>query len=723
MPITLHGIAAVPIDNGSNATTSLTITPPASMVAGDLCLIYTFQRGTGNWSVSNSGGQTWTTGVPYKNTNASVASFWCIFNGTWSSSLTVNCTAGTNTSAYMMVFRPSSGYEFNFISEHTVARLFNSTTPFASSSNGLLLSTTNNIVIAGWFSADDNTWGTLTGTGWTKTGLAAQYRNLAGNDSSASFAWRLVPDAIRPDPATQTQLTLGTDATARLTIYFHETLIPVPVTYNESVTLDSVHNLSTVGALAPKTYSRDIMFSMRTFLENESELIPGSNVYEESTILSSINLLTTTEELLANGIITLTSNNTIDVANDATVNNSVSIISNNDLSVQSNLNINGDTQLASDSTIDVTGGLDVNNSTSITADTEVDVNNDLTINQNISLITDNNVDVQSNIEASGIISLTGDGQVDVNGDLTIDSSITLQNNNTIDVNGNIDVNNSVSLESNNSIETNANSDLNNNISLSSNNFLDVNVSNDLNTSLSLSSNNIIDINSNIDATGNVILQTDNIINTVVEATLDNILILESDTDVDLLNNIDASANVSLESDGGFNEQSLADYLNSSILLSEGGIELTTEQIAELTISLLAASQLDVSVDDGEYFKLVSLQMNNQVLFDLFTEAYNSLSLLSETITTFDVVLAVSNLLELNINTDVIVEISNILDSAVSLSTVNTIQTEGEVISSGTTYNESTVLTINIDLFFVDSIEVFMKMIGALFIKNINKIIG
>jgi len=398
---------------------------------------------------------------------------------------------------------------------------------------------------------------------------------------------------------------------------------PASQTYNESVTLDSVHNLSTVGALGPRTYSRDIMFSMRTFLENESELIPVSNVYEESTILSSINLLTTTEELLANGIITLTSNNTIDVANDATVNNSVSIISNNDLSVQSNLDINGNTQLASDSTIDVTGGLDVNDSTSITADTEVNVNNDLTINQNISLIIDNNVNVQSNIEASGIISLTGDGQVGIN--------------------GNIDVNNSVSLE--------------------------------------------------------------------------------SDLDIVSQNNIIADSSVSLESDGGFNEQSLADYLNSSILLSDSNIELTTEQIAELTISLLAASQLDVSIDDGEYFKLVSLQMNNQVLFDLFTEAYNSLSLLSETITTFDVVLAVSNLLELNINTDVIVEISNILDSAVSLSTVNTIQTEGEVETSGTTYNESTVLTINIDLFFVDSVGKFMKMIGALFIKNINKIIG
>jgi hypothetical protein len=76
--------------------------------------------------------------------------------------------------------------------------------------------------LASWSSADDNTWGTLTGTNWVKTSLSNQYRNLAGNDSSSTFAYQLQTTAAPTNNVSQTQLTVGNDATAWRRITFYE---------------------------------------------------------------------------------------------------------------------------------------------------------------------------------------------------------------------------------------------------------------------------------------------------------------------------------------------------------------------------------------------------------------------------------------------------------------------------------------------------------------------
>lgn len=216
------GVATAPTDNGTNATTTITLTPPASMVSGDLVIVYCTQRGTAASSVIVDGGQTWVI-ASSGNTSytASIAAtyHYTTFNGTWTDNPQFSFTAGTNTSAHMLVFRPTTffggwGIEQELANTAAAAATITIT--------GVTPANDNNVTIASWHTADDNTWGTLTGTGWVKTGLSAQYRNLAGNDFSTTFAYQTQTTAAPTNNVSQTQLTVGNDATTRRRVTFYE---------------------------------------------------------------------------------------------------------------------------------------------------------------------------------------------------------------------------------------------------------------------------------------------------------------------------------------------------------------------------------------------------------------------------------------------------------------------------------------------------------------------
>jgi hypothetical protein len=216
----LHGVTPVPADNGTNATTTITITPPASMLDGDLVVVYLQQRGTATFSVGVTGGQTWTPiGRNAVTANVSMETYWARFNGTWAANPRFDFSAGTNTSAVMLVFRsdvPTNQWGTESIQTVNAAAAATITI------TGVTPANPDSVTVGSWMTADDNTWGTLTGAGWSKLGLTAQYRNLAGNDQSSTYAYYLQslgPSAI-PNTS-QTQLTLGNDATAwrRITFY------------------------------------------------------------------------------------------------------------------------------------------------------------------------------------------------------------------------------------------------------------------------------------------------------------------------------------------------------------------------------------------------------------------------------------------------------------------------------------------------------------------------
>ncbi|MGE0460883.1 MAG: hypothetical protein AB7Q16_05900 [Vicinamibacterales bacterium] len=214
--------AATPTDDSSNTTTSITITPPASMTAGDLAIVLLQRRGSATFSVGVAGGQRWApltdnTGT----TNVTLGGFWARFDGNWQANPQFDFSAGTLTSAQMFVFRPNSS-----------ASMW---APLGAQSNGnaaaaatititgiTLPSSGNNVAFAVWATADDNTWGNLAGTGWSKTGLSAQIRNngSGSTDMSLTAAYKISTGAT--GTVSQDQTALGNDACATLIVGFSE---------------------------------------------------------------------------------------------------------------------------------------------------------------------------------------------------------------------------------------------------------------------------------------------------------------------------------------------------------------------------------------------------------------------------------------------------------------------------------------------------------------------
>lgn len=219
---TFFGVTSVPIDGAAaaNATTSIALTPPINMVVGDLVVVTLTQRGNTAWSVGTTGGQTWTSiGNNIGTTNVSLDTFWATFDGTWDANPAFSNAGGTNTTGIMVVFRPEAGtgWATEQIATTNAAAAATITVTGVTPANGY------NVTLASFSSADDNTWGTLTGTGWVQTGLSAQYRNTSGQDSSTAFAYQLQTIAAATNNVSLTQLTLGNDATTWRRITFYET--------------------------------------------------------------------------------------------------------------------------------------------------------------------------------------------------------------------------------------------------------------------------------------------------------------------------------------------------------------------------------------------------------------------------------------------------------------------------------------------------------------------
>lgn len=221
MAITYFGSASNPADNGTSAATTVAVTPPASMVTGDLVIFMAYQRGTATTSISETSGQTWTSqrsipGSPGPTLAGGL--FWCIYNGTWGADPSVLFSAGTNTNVVMHVFRPSLSSNL-WAFEPTTSGLFaGSFTGGSAPSSPFTVSITtwgttinaSTISLAIWITDDDNTWGSLSGSGWSVTGTA-QYRNTSGSDVSSSYAHNIMTSTGTPADVSKNQATLGGD--------------------------------------------------------------------------------------------------------------------------------------------------------------------------------------------------------------------------------------------------------------------------------------------------------------------------------------------------------------------------------------------------------------------------------------------------------------------------------------------------------------------------------
>lgn len=233
-------VISVPTDNGTNTAdpTAFSNPPIASIIAGDLLIVYAYKRtATGAISVSNSGGQSWSSIGTHNSSTAVLSSnlFWCKFNGTWSAAPSFSFGATANNNVVMLVFRstiPGIGFALDPTTNTNVNVL---TSVAANTIVTLNISTAipvyqSMVAIAIWSADDDNTWGTLTGSTWTKVGLGAQYRNTSGQDTSSSFAYKILITPADLGNVSQTQAT--SDPTIVGVFAFYESMFLEPFKLN-----------------------------------------------------------------------------------------------------------------------------------------------------------------------------------------------------------------------------------------------------------------------------------------------------------------------------------------------------------------------------------------------------------------------------------------------------------------------------------------------------------
>jgi len=217
------GSKSTPVDAAAATNTTdptvVDIDSEITCLAGDLIVMVGQQRATAaTLAVSATGGQTWNTLTPQLAlTLQSVEIYWCQFNGTWSADPSVDFSAAVCNSVQAFVFRPPAT-NYNWSVNQALVELDTAGSP-ATITGQTTTGTDLTVTIAGWFTPDDNTWGSLSGTGWSDLG-GGQYRNTSGSDQSATFAYKLQSAAGATGDVTKTQATNGPDAGTTFIITF-----------------------------------------------------------------------------------------------------------------------------------------------------------------------------------------------------------------------------------------------------------------------------------------------------------------------------------------------------------------------------------------------------------------------------------------------------------------------------------------------------------------------
>jgi hypothetical protein len=232
MAITYIGSTSRPGDGGAQAgsvTSALSIAA-LGVTTGDLVVVIAHYRGNATLQPeAQMAGQTWNSLTQFNDTGSlcAVRVFWARWdNATYNGNdPNFEVISGGSTIAFTTVghvFRPTSGSNTwavdNALSNASYAA---PSTPFTVSITGVTPTHASSVAIAGWFSEDDNTWGTLSGTGWSVLG-DAQYRNTTGNDMSSSYAYKIQSSAAATGSVSKNQATLGGDAGATFIISFYE---------------------------------------------------------------------------------------------------------------------------------------------------------------------------------------------------------------------------------------------------------------------------------------------------------------------------------------------------------------------------------------------------------------------------------------------------------------------------------------------------------------------
>jgi hypothetical protein len=230
VPIAEFGFAISPADNTDpGAATSVSVTPPANMVAGQLAVLVGHSRSAQNTNpliLTEAGGQTWfrhdTQG---QSSNSHHRILWCKFNGTWTADPVMSCASGTALQLFLGVWDPEDAdLDWALDVERTGQGYTAPASPFDVTQAGITTTADNVLVLVVFGSVDDNTWALQT-AGWSQPGGVSHWRNLAGSDQSLSIAYKVQATAGPTGDVTNRQATLGGDTGTTSIVAFRNDLI------------------------------------------------------------------------------------------------------------------------------------------------------------------------------------------------------------------------------------------------------------------------------------------------------------------------------------------------------------------------------------------------------------------------------------------------------------------------------------------------------------------
>lgn len=214
MAATFFGDARMPATDDANAAaTTATLTPPASMATDDYVVVVVVNDQISQTiSISNAGGQTWTSETKQQQNSSTLQIFHCRFNGTWSANPAWSWTTSSPYVVWMTVFR---GIDTTTALDVAVAYAAQAApaTPFdvTIAANSLTTVTDGAMIVAIWYANDNNTHALQT-AGWTNPNAQAQWRNSGGTDCSLAIGYKVQATAGGNEATVDRQLTLGGDS-------------------------------------------------------------------------------------------------------------------------------------------------------------------------------------------------------------------------------------------------------------------------------------------------------------------------------------------------------------------------------------------------------------------------------------------------------------------------------------------------------------------------------
>ena len=177
--ITYFGSSASPQSTAQNSTPPAVVTPPASMSAGQLVYVAVALRdGSAAVSISDTGGQSWTAeGRLANGSSSSIAIFWCIFNGTWTSSpsFATSLSFSAPLGAFMTVFSPGAGNTIVKDTDLASGAVASPTSPYDIVATGQTASAPSSVSLFGWVVATPKTFALQT-AGFSNPGGITQSR-------------------------------------------------------------------------------------------------------------------------------------------------------------------------------------------------------------------------------------------------------------------------------------------------------------------------------------------------------------------------------------------------------------------------------------------------------------------------------------------------------------------------------------------------------------------